>query len=407
MSDATRHVVKLPDVGEGVAEAELVAWQVTVGDAVTPDTVVAEVLTDKATVEIYPPVAGVVAELHGQPGDVLAVGSVLVTLTTTGDHSGGGAAEPPDSAAPAPPTPAAPPPPNPDPAPPPPDTERPTASPAVRARATALGVDLAGIRGTGPQGQVTHADLDRVLVGGGREFAARHASGDPVRVEQIRGLRRTISERLTATWSEVPHITYVDSVDTTQLEALRATLNADRRADERLTLLPFLMRAVVLAVADHPNVNAHFDGTELRVHRAVHLGIATQTPAGLSVPVVADAGSRSLDGLAADLARVSTAARDGTASRDELSGSTITITSLGALGGLMSTPLLNRPEVAIVGVNKMEVRPVWSDGGFQPRQMFNLSSSFDHRVIDGWDAALFVQRIRQLLEVPALLFTEN
>ncbi len=431
----TTRVTRLPDVGEGVAEAELVAWHVAVGDAVTPDSVVAEVLTDKATVEIYAPVAGTVSAIHGEVGDVLAVGSELIAIETDDDdepavdgaapqHDGSDASTPDATTAGAS---------TPDasdlPAVPRPDvpsdsagaeasedgtTERvapsagrATAAPAVRARARALGIDLRAVAGTGVDGRVTHGDLDRHLrrddarTGGGGGAGSLGTSRTPVI-----GLRRRIAERLADSASRIPHITYVDEVDVTALEDLRSSL-ATRHPDQlRVTLLPFLIRAIVVAVAEQPHLNATFDDEafELTTHGAVHVGIATQTPNGLVVPVVRDAQRLDLWAAAAEVARVAGAARDGTARREELSGSTITITSLGALGGLVTTPILNPPEVAIVGVNKMQVRPVWDGTTFSPRTMMNLSSSFDHRIVDGWDAATFVQRIKGLLEQPALLF---
>jgi 2-oxoisovalerate dehydrogenase E2 component (dihydrolipoyl transacylase) len=412
----SEHVVKLPDVGEGVAEAELVEWHVAVGDSVTPDTVLAEVLTDKATVEIFPPVSGVVAVLHGEPGDTLAVGGALATLHTDVPDQAAAIAwnPPPEQPQPSPQPvvatalerevpadrPAAPR------QPADASTGHALAAPAVRARARALGIDLATVAGSGPDGQVTHPDLDRLLTSGAARPPASPAADAP-RIEQVRGLRRRIAERLTTAWQEIPHITVVDAVDATELEALRTALNA--RSGEgrpKLTLLPFIGRAIVLAVAEQPRLNAHYDapGGALALFDAVHLGIATQTPDGLTVPVVRHAEARDLHELAAEIARLARAARDGKATRDELAGSTITITSLGALGGLVTTPILNQPEVAIVGINKLETRPVWREGAFAPRQMFNISASFDHRIVDGWDAATFVQRIKQLLEVPALLF---
>jgi len=274
----------------------------------------------------------------------------------------------------------------------------------VRQRAQALGIDLAAVTGSGPEGRVVHADLDRLLVGGS---ATRETAHIPLgeRVEPVRGLRRKIAQRLSTTWTEIPHITYVEAVDVTELEALRSRLN-QRDGGQRLTLLPFVVRAIVAACADQPRMNATYDSAaeELTVSGDVHVGIATQTSDGLVVPVVRDAGRRTLDEIAEEIARLAAATRAGTATRQELSGSTITITSLGALGGVVSTPLINAPEVAIVGVNKIETRPVWSDGAFVPRQMINLSSSFDHRIVDGWDAATFIQRIKELLEFPALLF---
>ena len=239
----------------------------------------------------------------------------------------------------------------------------------------------------------------------GPEAAGSMAADEPTR-KPVRGLRRRIAERLTVAWREIPHITYVDEVDATQLEDLRSTLNA-RDAARRLTLLPFVVRAVVIACTEQPVVNARFDAAAeiLELFDAVHVGIATQTAEGLTVPVVRDAQRRGIHDLAAEITRVSTAARDGRATLSDLSGSTITVTSLGALGGLVTTPIINRPEVAIVGVNRLQTRPQWRAGhGFEPRQMMNLSSSFDHRIVDGWDAAVFVQRIKQLLEQPALLY---
>ena len=414
--------MRLPDVGEGVAEAELVQWFVAVGDEVTPESALAEVLTDKATVEVSSPVAGVVTALHGEPGDVLAVGGDLVEIDTGGEepedesqrdesaaieHEPESESEsdvvPASDAKPAPaevtPTHAR------------PAGVRPTASPAVRQRARALGLDLSSIAGSGPDGRVEHADLDRVLVrsaGTRAQPVARRddgvATGKP---EQVRGVRRRIAERLTETWTQVPHITYVDAVDVSELERLREQLNAQSRdGDVRLTLIPFLARAIALACAEQPRLNARYDGSTqtLTTFDAVDLGVATQTEQGLLVPVIRDVGARSLWEFAGELARVTRAARDGSATRQELTGSTITVTSLGAIGGLVTTPILNAPEVAIVGVNKIETRPVWRNGAFEPRQMLNLSSSFDHRMIDGWDAATFVQRLKTLLETPALLF---
>ncbi len=236
------------------------------------------------------------------------------------------------------------------------------------------------------------------------------AAADAPRVEPVRGLRRRIAERLTSSWTEIPHITYVEAVDVTDLEALRAELNRrDHPSGVRLTILPFLARAITLAVGEQPRLNAHYDAAAqaLSVFDAVHIGVATQTPDGLMVPVVRHVEARGLWDLAGEVARVTGAARSGKATMQELSGSTITITSLGALGGLVTTPLINQPEVAIVGVNKLETRPVWRHGTFEPRQMMNLSSSFDHRIVDGWDAATFIQRIKALLEMPALLFVDD
>ncbi len=416
----TSFEVRLPDVGEGVAEAELLSWSVGVGDQVTPASALADVMTDKATVEIACPVTGTVVALYGELGDRLAVGSRLVTVelddgaSTTNSPPTSAAAELPGATEVSGPAEL------PDPAAllgasGRPDAEpatmpggasrRATAAPAVRARARQLGLDLADVLGTGPDGRVTHADLDRHLLSGRQSAVGSVGTGEPNR-QPVRGLRRRIAERLTVAWREIPHITYVDEVDATELEALRSTLNA-RDSAMRLTLLPFVLRAVVIACTEHPRVNARFDAAAdtLEVFDAVHVGIATQTDDGLMVPVVRDAQRRGIDELGAEINRVSSAARAGRASGSELSGSTITVTSLGALGGLVTTPIINHPEVAIVGVNRLQTRPQWRAGhGFEPRQMMNLSSSFDHRIVDGWDAAVFVQRIRQLLEHPALLY---
>lgn len=407
--------MRLPDVGEGVAEAELVDWLVAVGDAVLADTPIAEVLTDKATVEITAPVAGTVAALHGRPGDVLAVGGDFVEIDTGTDA--------PRTDRPQAETPRAETPPAESPRAERPRTDAPQAgaravprqegkvlaAPAVRARAEQLGIDLATVVGSGPEGRVVHADLDR-LSPAAAGSPTRRAAPEGGTVREVRGVRRRIAERLSASWAAIPHITYVEAVDVTELERLRAELNrrADQHGGVRLTLLPFLATAIAVAVHDHPGVNAHYDAANqtLTTFDAVHLGVATQTGDGLRVPVVRHVESLDPWQLAAEIARVADAARDGSATRDELTGSTISITSLGALGGLVTTPLINPPEVAIVGINKIEIRPVWQDGAFVPRQMMNLSSSFDHRMVDGWDAAVFVQQLKTLLETPALLFLD-
>ncbi len=410
--------VRLPDVGEGVAEAELVEWRVAVGDHVTTETVLAEVLTDKATVEISSPVSGVVAFLRGEPGETLAVGAEFVGVDLDdGERAPTTGAAPQEIRRPTvPPAPEQPAPPEPAPSRPAPAAARPTprdevapngrptAAPTVRRRARELGIDLAAVKGSGPHGRVVHADLDRLST------PRRGAASDHPRTEPVHGLRRRIAERLTQAWTEIPHITYVEEVDATEVEALRAELNGRHEASGRnLTLLPFLIRALVVACREQPRLNATYDGTSntLSVFDALHVGIATQTPDGLVVPVVRHAEALDVWEVATEIARLADAARAGRATREELSGSTITITSLGALGGVMTTPILNQPEVAIIGVNKLETRPCWRDGAFVPRRMFNLSSSFDHRIVDGWDAATFVQRLKALLERPALLFMDE
>lgn len=395
-------IVKLPDIGEGVAEAELVEWHVKVGDIVREDQILAEVTSDKATVEIPSPATGTILALGGEVGSMLAVGGELVRL------------EVPEEAAPAPPKKRA--------AAPPraraePDAGvnddapdgRPAAAPAVRKRAQDAGIDLRRLRGSGPGGRILHQDLDahlRASGGGGPAAGGRAAD---TRVEEIRitGLRRRIAHNMAEAKRRVAHFSYVEEVDMTALEALRGTLNADAGPGRpKLTLLPFLMQAMVRAVAEVPQVNALYDDEAeiVRLFGGVHIGIATQTPSGLVVPVVRHAEARDLWDCAAEVARLAEAARQGRATREELGGSTITITSLGALGGIASTPVVNRPEVAILGVNRMAVRPVWQDGAVVPRKLMNLSSSFDHRIVDGHDAARFIQRIKRLLETPALIF---
>jgi 2-oxoisovalerate dehydrogenase E2 component (dihydrolipoyl transacylase) len=418
-------VVKLPDVGEGVAEAELVEWQVKVGDVVREDMVLGAVMTDKATVEIPSPVDGRVVWLAGEVGDVLAIGSDFVRLDVDGkgepptvtpaaqvtDTSvrkavDAARAAPSPAAEPAHPTPPL----QPVATPPRRDGERPLASPAVRLRAREAGIDLRQLRGSGPAGRITHDDLDaRLTRGPDAAPAAQNRIKTAVTDVRILGLRRKIAERMSIANARIPHISYIEEVDVTALEELRAKLNAQTRPGRpRLTLLPFLMRAIVRAVAEQPRLNAHFDDQEGIVHQhaGVHLGIATQTEAGLVVPVVRHAEARDLFDCAAEMIRLTEAARAGTARRDELTGSTLTITSLGALGGLATTPIINHPEVAIVGVNRIAVRPHWDGTAFVPRKMMNLSSSFDHRVIDGFDAAQFVQRLKVQLETPALIFID-
>lgn len=423
------HVIRMPDLGEGIAEVELVAWHVAVGDNVAEDQVLADVMTDKATVEIPSAVAGRVVALGGEVGQVMAVGSSLIRIET--DAAAPSATKPQVPASDAPATAVAaqskaPPPAAPARSEPPraapTSAARPLASPAVRARAWELGIDLADVRARGPAGRIMQADLDAHVAAHpprtrreGETSAPRIAQVARAtmpradQTEKIIGLRRKIAERMQESKRRIPHFTYVEEVDVTELENLRTQLNT-RWTDERgrLTLLPFLARAIALSVRDFPQVNAHLDDDAgvLKRHGAVHIGIATQTDAGLMVPVLRDAQDHSLWSCAAELSRLAQAARSGKIVRDELIGSTITITSLGKLGGIVTTPVINRPEVAIVGVNRMVLRPMIRDGVVVPRQMMNLSASFDHRVVDGATAAEFVQAIRALLEQPALLFVE-
>ena len=427
---AANHVFKLPDVGEGTAEAELVGWHVKVGDAVQEDQILAEVMTDKATVELTSPVSGVVVALHGEAGQQIAVGGPLVSFKVEGK---GNVAEAPvaaPAAALAPAAKAAPAPvaapaaksaaaPKADARPVPALTgrqpgERPLASPAVRNRARDLGIDLVFVPGSGPAGRIEHADLDAFVARGGT-FAPATAAGGSLYAKaegtnevRIIGLRRKIAEKMAESVRRIPHITYVEDIDMTAVEELRAHLNAQNKGTgkAKLNVLPFIARAIVVALKDQPNINATYDDEAgvLTQHNAVHLGIAAQTPNGLMVPVVRHAEARDAYDTAEEIARVSGAAKDGSAKREELSGSTITITSLGTLGGVVHTPIINHPEVAIVGPNKIEERVVVRNGQMVVRKMMNLSSSFDHRIVDGHDAAVFVQKIKTLLENPATLW---
>ncbi|MFA7432568.1 MAG: dihydrolipoamide acetyltransferase family protein [Gemmobacter sp.] len=414
------HSIRMPDIGEGIAEAEIAEWLVSPGQMVREDEPLAAVMTDKATVEIPSPVAGKVLWLAGEPGDILAVGAELIRLEVEGDGNlAPGAAEETEPEAEKEPEPqpqpqpqarppAAPPPPRPAPAAAlRPEGERPVAPPSVRRRAREAGVDLRQVRGSGPFGRITQDDLSAFIASGG--VAAAPGPRPDTSVEEIRviGLRRKISENM-ARAATIPHITIVEEVDASAVEDLRARMNADSRG-EKLTPLAFIARALVRALREQPMLNAHHlpDDGLVRRFGAVHLGIATQTPGGLMVPVLRHAEALTLRETAAEIARLAQAARDGGARREELTGSTVTITSLGPLGAIATTPILNAPEVAIVGVNRMAVRPHWNGSAFEPRRMMNLSCSFDHRVIDGWDAAVFVQRLRQLLETPALIFMEG
>ncbi|MES2948316.1 MAG: dihydrolipoamide acetyltransferase family protein [Pseudomonadota bacterium] len=469
------HIIKMPDIGEGIAEVELVAWHVKVGDMVAEDQLLADVMTDKATVEIPSAVAGKVLALGGAVGQVMAVGSEVIRIEVEGagnlkpDAASAAPADAPASASVS----------APEAAPATPATvagaaasastpshattpvraepvealrqaqgerksgagaaangstaparngngakvpaalvrapgDKPIASPAVRRQAWDLGVELQFVPGTGTAGRITHEDL--------QAYVARAAQAQPAGVADQRyaqrldeqtvpviGLRRKIAQKMQEAKRRIPHFTYVEEVDMTELEALRVKLNAQHGKERgRLTVLPFLVRAMVLAVRAHPEVNARYDDEAAVVTRsgAVHLGIATQTEGGLMVPVIRHAETLDLWACATEIVRLAEAARTNKATRDELTGSTLTLTSLGALGGIVSTPVINHPEVAIVGVNRMVERPMVRNGAVAIRQMMNLSSSFDHRVVDGMNAAEFVQKIRGYLECPATLFVE-
>jgi 2-oxoisovalerate dehydrogenase E2 component (dihydrolipoyl transacylase) len=465
-----RYVVRVPDIGEGTTEAEIVAWHVAVGQEIREEDPLVDVMTDKATVELPSPIGGTVVAINGKPGEKRPVGSELVVLDVAG--AGNAAAAPKPATAKASPSSRR------------SDAratnnisnfpsgtaqkgngevaaislartagegaerseagegvedthqpspshafgaglalsrtageglpsrrfgQKPLASPAVRRRAWDLGIELQFVPGSGPGGRITQQDLEVYIAAGAQPAATAApmlARRDGVEEVPIIGLRRAIAEHLQQSKRQIPHFSYIEEVDVTALEELRADLNTRRDARGHLTLLPFLMRAVVKAVEDHPQVNARYDDSAgvLHRHNAVHIGVATQTEGGLLVPVVRHAEALDLWQAASELRRLAEAARAGKASRDELTGSTITITSLGALGGLAATPVINYPEVAIVGVNRIADRPVVRDGQIAIRKMMNLSSSFDHRIVDGWQAAAFIQRIKQLLEQPALLF---
>jgi len=403
-----RFVFKLPDVGEGTAEAEIVAWYVAVGDHVKEDQPLVDVMSDKATVEMTCPVSGTVVSLHGLPGEMAVVGAPLVEFEIEG---AGNAMTPPAVKPQAPPKLESPPPAATQVAEDRPATCAPLASPAVRQRAAELDIDLGRVKGTGPGGRVSHSDLDKFVTAGGVPPVAHKAQPPREGVEDVKviGLRRRIAEKMQEAKRRIPHFAYVEEIDMTELESLRARLNATRKPEQpKLTVLPFLMRALVRVLPEFPQINAQFDDEAGVVHRfaAVHIGIATQTASGLMVPVVKNAEARDIWNLASDVARVAALARDSKASKDDLTGSTITITSLGAMGGIVTTPIINHPEVAIIGPNAIVERPVVRDGQIAIRKMMNLSSCFDHRVVDGADAAAFVQRIKALLEHPAGAFTD-
>ena len=445
-----RFTFKLPDIGEGISEAEIVAWHVEVGDTVAEDQQIADMMTDKATVEMESPVAGKVIELAGEVGDQIAIGAMLVVIETEGDFSaeeapalgpvetelkvaplspeqeevaeqygaenpgvdeapaplplaggvGGGHAPQTDAKAEAGFPPLA-----------PSASGRGNAvlaSPAVRARAADLGIDLAQVKCDGDR--VRHADLDAYLrYGSGEGYHPPHASraraDQPIKVI---GMRRRIAENMAASKRAIPHFTYVDEIDVTELERVRADLNANRGGRPKLTMLPLLIVAICRTIADFPMINARYDdeaGVVTR-HGQVHLGMATQTDAGLMVPVIRDAQDRNVWQLATEIARLAEAARTGKATSAELSGSTLTVTSLGPLGGIATTPVINRPEVAIIGPNKIVERPVFVGDDIVRAKLMNLSISCDHRVVDGWDAASFVQALKKLLETPVLLFAD-
>jgi 2-oxoisovalerate dehydrogenase E2 component (dihydrolipoyl transacylase) len=412
----------LPDIGEGIAEAEIVAWHVKVGDKISEDQPLADMMTDKATVEMESPVAGIVTKVAGEAGDVIAIGSMLVEIETAADVSQtestvqvepvatvedeGPHAPEPVAAEPAvvQERPAVVPVPSPSIS----ADHKITASPAVRQRAKELGVELTDVKAAG--GHVRHADLDAFLAyGSGQGYRASHISArrDDENVKVI-GMRRRIADNMAASKRHIPHFTYVEEIDVTAIEAMRADLNANRGARPKLTMLPLLIVAICKTIPQFPMINARYDdenGVVTR-HGAVHLGMATQTDAGLMVPVIRDAQDRNIWQLATEIARLADAARSGSAKSEELSGSTLTVTSLGPLGGIATTPVINRPEVAIIGPNKIVERPMFVGDTIEARKLMNLSISCDHRVVDGWDAANYVQALKNLMETPVLLFAD-
>lgn len=421
----SRYVFKMPDLGEGTVSAEVLKWYVAPGDVVVEDQVIAEVMTEKAAIEVPAPVSGRVLSIHGQPGDMVAVGAELIVFDTGGGESasvppapaaaakdapllagapakvnGPGAREAAPGAAAAE------------------RTGRVMASPATRRRAKAAGLDLGAIAGTGPGGRITRADLDAALSAGqapgavARDVGGAHApvARDGVTEIKVMGLRRVIATRMAEAKRTIPHFAYVEEVDVTELESLREHLNSRKRKDQpSLTYLPFIALALARVLEDFPQCNATYDAERnvILQHAAVHLGIATQTPDGLKVPVVRNVESLTLWQVAEAIRAASERARTNRSTREELSGSTITLTSLGKLGGIVSTPVINAPEVGIVGVNKAVDRPAVLNGAITVRRMMNLSSSFDHRFVDGFDAAAMIQALKSRLEHPATIFMQN
>jgi len=400
----SEHIFKLPDLGEGTVESEIGEWFIKIGEFVEEESIVGTMLTDKAAVELASPVSGTVVKLAGEPGDIVAVGAALVTFETHGEAAAAKGSDPVPSG----------------------QSEnrsdpisditmdagsraRVVTSPAIRRRAKEAGIDLGLVPGTGAGGRIQRRDFDNFLKSRatGTPITRTAAPSTAVKEIKIIGLRRIIAERMSKSKTEIPHFTYVEEIDITELEALRKHLN-NKKSDpaDRLTLLPFLGLALIRALKEFPQCNSTYDKDRnmLLQHDAVHLGVATQTPDGLKVPVVKHAEIKDIDELAAEIRRVTQAARDNSAKKSELTGGTITVTSLGKLGGIASTPVINMPEVGIIGVNRAVERPMVFNGQIAVRLMMNLSSSFDHRFVDGYDAAAMIQRIKEMLEHPATIF---
>jgi 2-oxoisovalerate dehydrogenase E2 component (dihydrolipoyl transacylase) len=404
------YIFKLPDLGEGMVEAEVAEWMVKVGDQVQEEEPVCSMLTDKAAVELTAPVTGKIISLAGEEGDMVTVGAALIVFETSAAENATDPSQEPEpvsgketakAASPA-------------------ETagagvasEKVMTSPSIRARAREAGLDLAEVQGTGPRGRILKTDFEQFISSGPDGTAQPVSSRPNLRARtgkseiKVIGLRRKIAERMARSASEIPHFTYVEEVDVTALESLRQHLNSKKDVSEsKLTLLPFIGLALIRVLDQFPQCNAHHDSERNLIirHEAVHLGIATQTDDGLKVPVVKHGEALGLEELTAEIRRVTTAARDNSASREELTGSTITITSLGKMGGIVSTPVINQPEVGILGVNKAVDRPVVIEGRVEVRTMMNLSSSFDHRFVDGYDAAAMIQVLKEKLEQPATIF---
>ncbi len=423
---------RLPDIGEGIAEAEIVVWHVKVGDRIEEDANLADMMTDKATVEMESPVSGVVVELAGEVGDMVPIGSTLAVIeveaddadeteapdtetvaeqilpgTGRGTSEAGGGGSPPAEMSVLADSPLH----HPSGGPPPLASRgeelRVLASPAVRARATDLGIDLAHVKPS-EDGRLRHADLDAYLRYNGAQGFGIPAISRADEAIKVIGMRRRIAENMAASKRNIPHFTYVEEIDVTALEAMRADLNNNRGVKPKLTMLPLMIVAICKAVPAFPMINARYDDEAGVVTRsgAVHLGMATLTDAGLMVPVIRDAQALNVWQLASEITRLAEAARTGKATSAEMSGGTLTITSLGPLGGIATTPVINRPEVAIIGPNRIIERPVFDGDDIRRAKLMNLSISCDHRVVDGWDAASFVQAVRKLLETPVLLFAD-
>lgn len=410
----------LPDVGEGIAEAEVVEWNVKPGDLVREDDILAAVMTDKAAVEVPSVVDGKVIELGCEIGQMMPIGGILIRIEVDGDSDDklSAASLPPKTEPEAAPaiTPA-------------PVTQpqsviedktspvfidqsnKPLAAPSVRARAREESIDLRAITGSGPVGRIIHKDIDKWIEKNGQMNSKNNrVASDHIEDIPVVGMRRKIAEKMSLSKRQIPHITIVEEIEMTALTELRASLNIKHEGERsKLTIIPFLMQAIIEAVREQPQFNARYDDNAdiIRQYEGVHIGIATQTPSGLTVPVVRHAQAANLWDNAKELARLTSSARERTIKPGELIEGTITISSLGELGAIATTPIINHPEVAIIGVNKMQVRPMWDGQNFQPRTMMNISCSFDHRVIDGWDAAVFVRKLKTLLESPAMLFVER